>query len=273
MKVYISADLEGISGIVARTQIKPFDDDYKRARVLMTNEVNAAIEGALIAGAKGIVVNDGHGDGTMINILIESLNTNAQLISGGPKKLGMMEGIDSSFDAAIFIGYPSRMNTPGVLSSSFDANVISDININGKDAGEFYMNALVAGYYNVPVVLVSGDNILAEEVKHENNKIKTTVVKIAHGRYAAKCIAPSVVQGLIKEKVEIALRNIAIIKPIKIIGKIEMKVTFLNSGLAESVSFMPGFQLISPNVVQYNTNDFIESYRALISMMDIASSV
>jgi D-amino peptidase len=273
MKVYISADMEGISGVVSRTQIKPFDDDYKRARVLLTNEVNAAIEGALKAGAKGITVNDGHGNGTMTNILIESLNTNAQLISGGPRKLGMMEGIDSTFDAAIFIGYPSRMNTPGVLSTSFDSSVISNINLNGKDAGEFYMNALAAGYYNVPVVFVSGDNILANEARNESGKIKTTIVKIAHGRYAAKCISPTIVQGMIKEKVEEALRSVGVIKSVKVSGKIELKVTFLNSGLAEIVSFIPGFELVHPNVVQYNTNDFIESYRALMSMIEIAKSV
>lgn len=271
MKVYISADIEGIGGIVARTQVKPGEHDYQRARILMTNEVNAAIDGALKAGVDEILVNDSHGP--MTNIIIEALNPKAELITGSPKKLGMMEGIDPSFDAAILIGYHSRMNTLGVLSHSFHGGIISNISINGKDAGEFYMNALAAGYYNVPIVLVSGDNILADEVRDVSSEIRTAVVKTAHGRYAARCITPSVVQSIISEKVEEALGNIDVIKPLKIQGRNELKVTFLNSGMAEVVSFMPGIEMISPNMVQYNTDDFIECYRALGSMIDIASSI
>lgn len=180
MKIYISADIEGISGIVAINQVIPGERDYQRSRELMTNEVNAVIEGAIEIGATEIVVNDLHGAGT--NILIESLNNNAQLITGSSRKGAMLEGLDSSFDAVIFIGYHSRMNVSGVLSHSFHGGVISNININGKDVGEFYMNACVAGHFNVPVVLVSGDDTLEKEVKEVKAAIETVVVKTSYGR-------------------------------------------------------------------------------------------
>ncbi len=270
MKIYISADIEGISGIVAINQVIPGERDYQRAREHMTKEVNAAIEGAIEVGATEIVVNDLHGAGT--NILIESLNDKAQLITGSSRKGAMMEGLDSSFDAVILIGYHPRMNVSGVLSHSFHGGVISNININSKDVGEFYMNACVAGHFNVPVVLVSGDNTLEEEVKEVNAAIETVVVKTSYGRYAAKCLSPSVVFEKIKERVKIALINAKNIDPIKLQEPPEMKVTFLNSGRAEFASIMPGTELVEPNIVSYSGKSIIDVYRALTAMIKIASS-
>jgi len=270
VKIYISADIEGISGMVAINQIIPGERDYQRARELMTKEVNAAIEGAVEIGATEIVVNDLHGAGT--NILIEALNDKAQLITGSSRKGAMMEGLDSSFDAVILIGYHSRMNVGGVLSHSFHGGVISNININGKDVGEFYMNACVAGHFNIPVVMVSGDNILEEEVKEVNAAIETAVVKTSYGRYAAKCLTPSIAFEKIKEKVKAALINVRNIDPIKLQEPPEMKVTFLNSGQAEFASIMPGTELIGPNIVSYSGQSIIDVYRALTAMIKIANS-
>ncbi len=270
MKIYISADIEGISGIVAINQVIPGERDYQRSRELMTKEVNAVIEGAIEIGATEIVVNDLHGAGT--NILIESLNNKAQLITGSSRKGAMMEGLDSSFDAVILIGYHPRMNVSGVLSHSFHGGVISNININSKDVGEFYMNACVAGHFNVPVVLVSGDNILEEEVKEVNAAIETVVVKTSYGRYAAKCLTPSVAFEKIKEKVKVALINAKNIDPIKLQEPPKMKVTFLNSGQAEFASIMPGTEFVEPNIVSYSGKSIIDIYRALTAMVKIASS-
>lgn len=270
MKIYISADIEGISGVVAVNQVIPGERDYQRSRELMTKEVNAAIEGAIESGAAEIIVNDLHGAGT--NILIEALNNKAELITGPSPKGAMLEGLDSSFDAVILIGYHPRMNTDGVLSHSFHGGVISNININSKDVGEFYMNACVAGHFNVPVVLVSGDNILEEEVKEVNTAIETVVVKTSYGRYTAKCLTPSAASEKIKEKVKIALLNIKNIEPIKLQEPAEMKVTFLNSGQAEFASIMPGTELIEPNVVSYSGKSIIDIYRALTAMIKIANS-
>lgn len=270
MKIYISADIEGISGVVNKTHTSTAGYDYQRARMLMTEEVNAAIEGAIEAGAEEIVVNDSHG--SMTNIIIEALNPRASLITGTPKKLGMMEGIDSTYDAAIMIGYHSKMNSAGVLAHSYHGGVILDITINEKSVGEFYINASVAGFFNVPVVLVSGDNILSEEVVDVNDKIESVVVKTSHWRYAAKCIAPQTVHAMIKDKVKNVLSKIENIPATKVDGPIEVKVTFLNSGLAEAASLMPHTQLIEPNVVLYNADTIVEGYQAIMAMVKIAAS-
>lgn len=271
MKIYISADIEGISGVVSKAQLSPEGYDYQRARMLMTKEVNAAIEGAIEAGAEEIVVNDSHGP--MTNIIIEDLNPKANLITGTPKKLGMMEGIDASYDAVIMIGYHSKMNSAGVLAHSYHGGVVSDISINGKSVGEFGVNAFVAGYFNVPVILVSGDNILSGEVSEINNEIERVVVKTAQGRYAAKCVSPEIVHDSIREKVKVALSKVDNIPSTTVNGPIELKFSFSNSGLAEVASIMPHTELIEPNVILYNADNIIEGYRAIMAMIHIASSI
>lgn len=271
MKIFISADIEGISGVVNNTQTGPGGYDYNRARLLMTKEVNAAIEGALEAGADEIIVNDSHGP--MTNILIEELNPNAQLITGTPKIQGMMEGLDSSFDAAILIGYHGRMNSKGVLSHSYHGKIIYNISINGMDSGEFYINSCVSGHYNVPVIMVSGDNILHDEVKAINKDIEAVVVKTSHGRYCAQCLTPSAVHSKIKEGAKKAIKNIANIKPVNMGNDITMEVTFIRSGYAEAAAIMPGTDLVAPNKVSYKAKSALEAYRALLALTMIVESI
>ncbi|MFZ5967039.1 MAG: M55 family metallopeptidase [Bacillota bacterium] len=271
MKVYISADIEGICGIVNRSHINPQGHDYQRARMLMTKEVNAAIEGATQTGAVEIVVNDSHGP--MTNILIEELHPQAQLITGTPKKLGMMEGIDHTFDAVIFVGYHGKMNSAGVLSHSYDGGVISGICINDREVGEFGLNGMVAGHFGVPVVAVTGDHILAEEVQGFNLGIKTVVVKTALGRYTAKCMNPTKACKLIQNTVKIGLEERPLITPLIMEKPISLEMTFLNSGLAETAAIMPGTQMIAPNKVRYIGQDMLEIYRARMAMTLMAESV
>lgn len=271
MKVFISADIEGISGVVSKAHTTSQGYDYQRARMLMTQEVNAAIEGALDAGADEILVNDAHG--SMTNILIEELNPKASLITGTPKMLGMMEGIDSSFDAALFIGYHSRMNSSGILSHTYYGSVVSDITINGKASGEFYINSSVAGSFGVPVVLVSGDDVLKEEVLDINEDIESVVVKTAQGRYAAKCIAPLNARNLIRERTREALNQIEKIKITQTEGPIELKIRFLNSGFAEVASLMPRTTLAESSVVAFTAENIVECYRAVMALIKIAASL
>lgn len=271
MKIYISADIEGISGVVNGTHTSPKGYDYNRARKLMTDEVNAAIKGAKLAGATTILVNDSHGP--MTNILIEELDEDAILISGNQKLLGMMEGIDNTYDAVLLIGYHAKHNTPGVLAHSYYGIVISEIKVNGQVVGEFELNTLVAGEYNVPVAFVSGDNILAEQVKAFNSDIETLTVKNAHSRYTAECIHPKKVHKLLEEKVEKSLKEkLNSISPNKLEGKVELEVAFLNSGMAEMTRLIPGVELIEPNRVRYVANNLIEAYQMRMALTTLAAS-
>ena len=185
LKVFISADMEGIAGVVNSDQTSSSGNDYNLARRWMTEEVNAAIRGALEAGATEIVVNDSHG--SMRNIIVSELSPAARLITGSPKPLSMMQGIDDSFDAVIFIGYHAHAGTKdGVLDHTYSGSRIASIRVNGMELGETGLNALIAGWYGVPVVLVAGDSTVCSQAQEKLGKeLEVAPVKEAVGRYSA----------------------------------------------------------------------------------------
>ncbi len=271
MKIYISADIEGISGVVNNTHIMQEGYDYNRARNLMTDEINAAIRGAKLAGATKIVVNDSHD--TMTNLLIEDLDEDVILISGSQKLLGMMAGIDDTYDAVLLIGYHARHNTSGILSHSYDDRIISEIKINDRSIGEFELNTLLAAQYNVPVVFVSGDDVLSEQVKEFDKNIESLIVKYYLSRYTAECIQPKKVHKLMEERVHKSLtEKINDIVPNKIDGKVELEMAFLNSGMAEMTLLVPGVELIEPNRVKYVADNLIEAYKMRLVLTTLAES-
>ncbi len=271
MKIYISADIEGVSGVVNSSHTTPKGYDYNRARILMTDEVNAAIRGAKLAGVEEILVNDSHGP--MTNILIEKLDEDACLITGNQKLLGMMEGINKTYDAVMFIGYHAKHNTPGVLAHSYYGTVVSEIKINDEVVGEFEFNTMIAGHYGVPVIFVSGDDVLAQQVKKFNSNITTLTVKDAHSRYTAKCIPPKKVHKLMEENIYKALKyNKNLVKPCNFDGKIELEVAFLNSGMAEIGLLVPGTTMIEPNRLKYTAKDIIEAYKMRSVLTTLAAS-
>ena len=190
LKVFISVDMEGIAGVVNGEQTSSSGKDYGIARRWMTAEVNAAIRGALQAGATEIVVNDSHG--SMRNVIISELFPKAQLITGSPKPLSMMQGIDETFDAVFLIGYHARAGSKnGVLDHTYSGGSVYSIKVNDMELGESEQNALTAGYYDVPIVLVTGDQTVCSQVKKSlGEEVETAVVKEGIGRYAAKSLTP-----------------------------------------------------------------------------------
>lgn len=259
MNVYISADIEGISGVVNRSHTSPEGYDYQRARRLMTGEVNAAIRGAKAAGAKDILVNDSHGP--MTNILIEELEAGARLLTGAHKTYGMMQGLDESFDAVLLIGYHGRHNTPGVLAHSYHGGVVQSIHLGELEVGEFEFNTLLAGAFGVPVVFVSGDQILAEQVRSFDSGIEALAVKIAHNRYAADCLSPTTVHGLMEAGVQKALeQDLKNLKINQLEGPVKLTVSFANSGMAEVCRGIPDIILTNPHSVLYEAKSIKEAY-------------
>jgi D-amino peptidase len=161
-KVFISADMEGISGISAPDQLSASGAEYNRSRKLMADDVNAAIRGARAGGAAEIVVNDSHG--SMRNLRLEDLEQGVRLISHSFKRHGMMEGLDDSFDAVIFIGYHAKADSPQGLFAHTGSGIVRDVRVNGQSLGEGGLNTMVAAWYGVPVVLVTGDDAAVAEV-------------------------------------------------------------------------------------------------------------
>jgi len=187
MKVLIACDMEGISGVVNWNQVNPTHAEYQRFRQVMTGDVNAAIEGIANAGANEILVTDGHWFST--NILIESLDSRAQLNCGSPSHFSMVQGVDSGVDAALFIGYHARVGTlHAILDHTWSSERVFNLWLNDRLCGEFGLNAAMCGAFDVPVLMVSGDQSVCAEARDWLPGILTAQVKTAAGRMAATCL-------------------------------------------------------------------------------------
>jgi|Deesub1362B_J571_1020462.scaffolds.fasta_scaffold00444_7 D-amino peptidase len=267
LKVFISIDMEGICGVINWEDVSRDGRDYNLFRKLMTEEANAAIEGALEAGATEIVVRDSHGSAR--NILPELLNPEAKLIrdwSGGP--LQMMEGIDKTFDAVIFIGYHARAGTPDAILEHTMSGRIYDLKLNGKVIPEAGLNAAIAGYFGVPVVLVAGDLAITKQAKKLLGEVETVAVKEGIGE-AAKMLHPKKARELIKKKTIFALKNLKKYKPFKLDPPYTMEITFTNEENARRVSFIPGAKRIGPRSVSFTSNDFMEVLKFFVTSLRV----
>ena len=271
MRVYISVDMEGVAGVVHEDQTDPTDPrhagEYNRFRRLMTNEANAAIAGALEAGANAVLVNDSHW--LMRNLLAEDLNPAAELLSGGPKRLSMVEGIDTGFDAAMFIGYHARAGTRNATIDHTYTDRVYEVRLNGEAVGELALNAAMAGVHGVAVALVSGDRALAEEARALlGDGVETVVVKEAVGRFAARSVAPAVACERIRAGAVAALgRKHA---PFTITRPIRLEVDFALTQMADMAELVPGSSRTGGRSVSYTGDDYREVFRAWRAMYNLA---
>jgi D-amino peptidase len=272
LKVFISVDMEGISGIVHGSQTSRNQLDYQKGRALMVGDVNAAIEGILEYGEADVVVSEGHGG--MTNIEPEDIHESAVLVRGRPKPLSQMAGIDNSFDAALFVGYHSKKGTKhGILSHTFSGRHIDSLTINGMELGETGINAGIAGYYGVPLIFVSGDLAVTKEAKALIPQIVGVSVKEAVARSAAKCIHPTIARNLIRKGVIEALKKRDTIGPFIMKPPIEILVKFTNALMADGVEFMPTAERINGRTIRFVLDDYIKAYGAFRASVEIASAV
>jgi D-amino peptidase len=267
VKVFISVDMEGVSGVVNWRQTEHGKEDYERMRRLMTQEVNAAVEGAFAAGAKDIVINDSHG--SMRNVVIEDLHPNVRLITGSTKPMSMMEGLTADFDAVFLVGYHSQASSTGVLNHTYTDRV-AHYWVNGKVMGETGMNALIAGYHKVPVVLVTGDSEVTKEAEELLGNVTTVTVKEPRSQFSALCLHPSRARELIKEGAQRALANLAAAKPPVPDAPSTVRIQFHTSGQADGASIMPGAVRIDSVTVEFTGKDYLEAYRGARTMMSLA---
>lgn len=267
MKVYISADMEGISGVVCRDQTHKEGGDWERSRALMTREVNAAVEGALNGGAHEVLVNDSHA--SMRNILIEELHPEARLISGWPKVMSMVEGLDETCDAAFFVGYHARQGFRGVLSHTYTGYVL-EYRVNGRAYGEVGMNAAAAGVYDVPVVLVTGDDSATREAADLLPGVETVTVKEHISRTAARLLHPGKCQELIRAAAKRALERKGDMVPFRIEGPVEIQIKFANTGHADAAMLMPGAHRADDLSVAYGGPDYLTALRGALTLIHLA---
>ncbi len=262
MKVYISVDLEGITGVVGSHQCPP-EGGPEYVKRLVTMDVNAAIEGAKLSGATEIWVNENHSGR---DLLYEEVDLLAEVLTGKPKPLYTMEGLDSSFDCIFFVGLHSRAGTSlSVLDHTWSSKCVMELRINGKPVGELGLNALVADYYEVPIVLVSGDQAMADEAVDLLGRVECAVVKIGLDRYAARCPHPSVARERIKVAATKAIENLDEYKVCKFKMPVEMEVDYVNTAYALRASYIPTVEQIGPRTVRWVTTNQIEGFRTFIA--------
>jgi D-amino peptidase len=274
VRVYISVDMEGIAGVVHESQTDPMNPacaaEYGRFRRLMTGEANAAIEGALTAGATKVVVNDSHW--FMRNLIAEELHPTAELISGDPKPRSMMQGIDGGFDAALFIGYHARAGTRNAVLDHTYADRIQEVRLNGHAVGELGINAALAGVHGVPVVLVSGDSALAAEAQELlGDDVATVTVKEAVGRHAARSVAPAVACRMIREAVTRALKKKR--RPFVLPSPVTVEVDFAMTIHADMAELCPGATRIAGRTVAFTHQDYGEVFRGWRAMLNLSAVV
>jgi D-amino peptidase len=257
MKIYISADMEGVAGVVTGEQLGPQGFEYQRFREFMTQEVNAAVEAAFEAGATEIVVSDSHGNGQ--NLLIEKLPKSVTLVRAFPRPLMMMQGIDGTFAGAIFLGYHTgTTNTRGVRAHTMSSARLADVRLQGVSVSEAGINAAIAGHFDVPVIMVSGDDAAVEETAALLGEVEGATVKWSYGFHSAKTLMPEVAQQLIREKVKKAVGRIKDFKPYKLKPPVRLDVRFKSYRPAEVLSYLSIVERTDAHSIRFTGKDMIE---------------
>jgi D-amino peptidase len=253
LKVYISADMEGVAGVSTWTvQASSKGREYDQFRRIMTKEVNAAVAGSFDAGATEVLVSDSHGDAQ--NLDVELLDPRAQLIRAWPRPLGMMQGIDSTFGAVVFIGYHAREGrADAVLAHTFTGEEI--VKLDGQEMPEAGFNAAIAGDFGVPAVFLSGDQAICDDAKQLLGPIDTVAVKQATGFYSATMMNPDKAQSLIREGVKRAVSRRHELKPFLIGHPVREEIRFNEIVKAELASYIPGVERISGNTIAFTVPD------------------
>ena len=262
IRVFISVDMEGISGIAHSEMTSSSGSEYQRGREFMVADVNAAIKGAREGGATEFVVNDSHG--SMRNLKIEELLSPTQLISNNSKPLGMMEGISENFDAVFFIGYHAMEGQPGLFAHTGSGGKIAEISVNGIPMSEGGMNARVAGSFGVPVVLATGDDAFSKEIRTLlTGEIETVVVKRHIRRRTAELVHPEQARKLIRNAAENAIRNLTKFTPTTAVEPSAVSIIYKNPDLADIASIVPTVDRDGLNSVKFQSETFLQAYKLI----------
>jgi len=262
MEILIAADMEGISGVTRWEETDPTHREYSRFRMIMTDEVNAAIAGAADAGVNEFVVADGHGDGT--NILLEELDQRARLNSGGNSPLSMVQGVNQETAGIFFIGYHARGGSHNaVLAHTWSSGRIANLWLNGVLVGEYGLNAAVAGHFGVPVLMITGDQTACAQAVELLGELETVVVKHATGYFAAECLSPKVTIPKIRESAKLAvlrLKDGNSPKPYIVKIPVQVIVEFRQPESADRAVRLPGTKRLDGLKIEFTVPDMLEAY-------------
>jgi D-amino peptidase len=259
-RVYVSVDMEGISGVSGGDQTSPGGAEYGRSRTLMAEDANAAIRGAFAGGATAVVVNDSHGG--QRNILPEDLDPRASLISHSFKRHGMMEGLDDSFDAVIFVGYHAKAGSPRGLFAHTGSGVVKDLRVNGRSVGEGGMNQALAAWFGVPVVMVSGDDVAVAQTREVAPGAEGVVVKRAINSRAVELVPLAEARRAIEAGARAGVASARRGTPERP-AQYRVELTYNNVTYPEIATAFQEIERVAPDTVAFTRQTMPEAYRMI----------
>jgi D-amino peptidase len=261
-KIFISVDMEGISGVVQPAQLGPDGFEYQRAREWMTGEVNAAIAGIRESGPAEIVICDSHGNGQ--SLLIDKVPEDVRIVRGFPRPLEMMQGLDETFTAAMFIGYHASEWTAGAIRGhTISSARLLGVRLNGAEVSEGIYNAALAGHFGVPVAFVSGDRLAVTQVQQVAASAEGAIVKEPYGYHSANTVTPARGQAMIHDGAKRAMAKIGSLQPYRITTPVALEVGFKLTIDAERAAFVPGLVRSDAHNVKGTFHDMTEVTRLL----------
>jgi len=271
MKILISADMEGATGVTWPADVDPGTDEWQRCRRMFTWDVNAAVVGFLEAGADTVVINEAHS--TMRNLLLEELDERAVMLTGRHKDLSMVEGIQhGDIDGVAFVGYHAAAGAEGVLAHTYLANSITAVRLNGVRASEGLLNAHVASQYGTPVILITGDDRTCADAAGYAPDAPAVAVKDCVSRYAAYCRPPAVTSAAISKAAADAVR-LAIRTEPRPADELRVEVEVDAAQLAQAAAIVPGVRRTGDRTVEYDSTSayqMIRTFKTVCTMITAA---
>lgn len=270
MKILISADMEGATGVTWPADCEPGTEQWQRCRGMFTSDVNAAIAGLFDGGATEVLVNEAHS--TMRNLLLEELDERASMITGRHKELSMVEGVQSGdVDGIVFLGYHCGAGEDGVLAHTYLPNAITGVWLDGEPASEGRLNAAVVAEYGTPVILVTGDDRACEDAESYAPFARTVAVKDHVSRYAARCRPPARTAADIRGAAEGSMTLAGRVDPVVPAPK-AMEIEVDSAQLAQAAAIVPGVTRTGALRVRYTSPDAYEMIRAFKTVTTMISN-
>jgi D-amino peptidase len=261
-RIFISVDMEGISGVVQPAQLGPDGFEYQRAREWMTGEVNAAIAGIRAAGPAEILVCDSHGNGQ--SLLIDKVPDDVRVVRGFPRPLEMMQGIDETFSAAVFIGYhASEWTANAVRGHTISSARLLGVRLNGVEVSEGIYNAALAGQFGVPVAFVSGDRLAVTQLQQVVPAAEGAIVKEPYGYHSANTVTPARGQAMIRDGLTRAMAKLGSLQPYRVTTPVALEVGFKLTIDAERAAYVPGLARSDAHSVKGTFRDLVEVTKLL----------
>jgi len=260
-KIYISADLEGVNGVVYPHQTEPTNEGYKYAQKQQHKELNCIIEALISAGVSHITLNDAHG--SMDNLNLSELNSKIELITGKPKPVSMLAGLDSTYDCVFFTGYHSKAGSEkGVLAHTF-STIYKNVKLNDVSVGEIELNAVYAGIKKVPVAIVTGDYTACEQAKESLKTVSTICVKKAISTTAAICRPEEELFEDLREKTIEAINNSKNLELYSLNSPYKIELDFVDRKMTDIAELLPCVKRISDTSIVYEFENYEEAYKLL----------